>query len=315
MRAIMAIPAITQSAKVLAPVLLYCLTDYCYSKYHYARRFVYPIPASFGSIAHAILLLALFIAKYFLTRSFGLPKITTTSFVASASLAVLLQYDVLDLNHNFGVPSYKTITAVLLPLVLMFQGAEPMQCCGVFGAMLLSAFAGSHHYAVTQMVTGAMLSGVFYLCLISLKKYKSESQTEFDQLNQDSRIKFFLDIAINILTGVVVSDIVLIYFDSNMDAYSGFGVTGIILLTVGTIGKMVILYYVNDHCILAMMLAWVIKTLMFSMTYTLRYKFDLTISNLLAAILWIIYIISVNVLNRFSESKPKLYTPLIIHHD
>ena len=305
--------------KTVLPLVFYGLTDYYYNRFHLRERFVNPIPACYAAGSHALILLILSICNYYWYRKVRLPNVNVSLVLTSLSLSFLLRCNVFDLNHNFGEPAYKNITAILFPLILLYHGAEKYGCLGAFLAILLSSISRIQPLPVNQVLIGGVLSLTAQLCLCFLNKCRQEKQDGIDDLNHETKMRSFLEVSSNLFLGIVFCDIIVALFEGDQsDSYNGFGVTGMSLFALSSLGKFVLLYFSTNCGVHALMVNWVSKTIMFSFTYTLGYKFDLTISNLLAMLLWAIYVIIFMIVSKFKEqssSSEVKYVPVLSHID
>jgi hypothetical protein len=250
-----------------------------------------------------------------------LPKINISAMLASVCLSLLFRFNVIDLNHNSGEPAYKNISSILLPLVLFINGAEKYQCIGSFLAILFSSVSRFHSLPVNQALFGAILSFTAHLGLYFLTKHCQDKQVGIASVNCESKIKSFLHVSLDLFLGIVVCDVIMALFDFyQVDIYNNeLDITGVLVFALSTSGKFLALY-LNSDCGLidALMFDWVIKTFMFSFTYALGFKFDLTISNLLAIILWIMYTLGYVIVSKLKHCISFLevkYATVINHLD
>ena len=310
---------LSDHSKNILPLAVYWLTDYCHSRLHHQERLVNPVSAQSTALSHSLVLIVLILCSYFWYRKIRLPKFSISAALTSLSLSLLFRFNVLDLNHNFGEPAYKSITTILLPLILFIHGAEKYGCVGAFLAMLLSNASRSQPLPMNQVLLGGVLSLATHVGLYFLFTNCLEKQVRMDNLNSESKISSFLDVSSDLFLGIVFCDIMMALFDKNeLTSYGGLRFTSVSLFALSNMGKFFLLYSHSKYGAHALMADWIIKTVMFSFTYTLGYKFDLTISNLLAIILWILYVMGCIIVSRLkagNSSNEVKYVPVLSHLD
>ena len=297
---------IREQSKVILAGAVYVLSDYFYSRDHFTKRLQHPVPASVSLFSHSVLLGMVYCYAFKASRKLHLPEISIPMISATLAMSILLRFNVFDLNHNFGEPSYKQITSLMLPLLLMYYGSNPKKCSAVFICMLMSNMVGQHFLSVNQMLLGAALCLTPLVCFYMTQKYIRSTKEKTELFSKDQQ---FLTIAKDFITGVVIWDFIFMLLDSqtSITEYVELGWTGTFLLSFANFGKMMVMFVDCDLGINSLMVNWIMKTLMFSATYTLGFKFDLTIGNLIAIVSWVLFNIGSFVMDKFSRfSEPQL---------
>ena len=130
-------------------------------------------------------------------------------------------------------------------------------------------------------------------------------------------MKSFLEISISVFTGILICDAAVVMSMGPVNGVkSSYGAIGIVLYALSILSKFMLIYFSISFCDYALMVNWIIKTIMFSFTYTLGYKFDLAISNLLAILFWVLYVAGYFIVKRVQEKKiPRVKYSVFTHSD
>ena len=298
----LAMKHVTSWSKDILVFLFYSITDYLYSRLHHRERFLHPVSAYSTALSHTLILLTLIICSYFWNKKVKLPQVNMKVLLMSVGLSSIFRFNILDFNHNFGAPSYKYITVILLPLVLYIQGADMFGCIGTFVVILISSSSKTTPVPIDQVLLGMGLSFVTFIGLYYLMEKKDIKADEIGNLHKGSKITIFVDIASEIFLCIILCDISVAIFDGMQERnHNELGIDGILLFTLSTFGKFLIIFSNSFFTVHVLLLNWVVKTIMFSSTYTLAYKFDLTVHNLVAIIIWLFFVISYTVVYKLKK--------------
>ena len=297
--------------------VFYCLTDYMYSRLHHRKRFINPVSAYSSATSNTLILLTLVICNYFWNKRVKFPRMKVKTLLISAAMSSIFRFNLFDFNHNFEAPSYKYMTVISLPLILYLQGADMYGCMGTFLTMLISSSCRNSPLPVDQALLGVVLSILMYMGLHYLKEKKNDECSEIDNLHQGSKVTIFLNAASEIFLGMILCDVFMGIVDGLQSrSHVKLGVDGIFLFTLAISAKFLLLFSDSIYVVHALVMNWVIKTIMFSFTYTLAYKFDLTVQNLLAILVWLLFVIVYTIMHKLRKSAlmEVQYDPVDLSH-
>lgn len=251
--------------------------------------------------SNLLLLLGMVLGIYFSKRKIVVPKPTYTTVICGFAVSVLLRFNVMDLNHNFGEPKYKYITSLFLLLILAKNGSDKWDCYTAFCAILISCLSGVNSLEIYEAYRGIVLSLICLAFSYAVSKCFEKASYQEDESNRWK----MLEPLTQVLYFVVATDVLFMIFKPGLSEYSDFGITGVVLLTGSYAGKLLLLTFDMKSTAWCLMLEWVVKTIMFSLTYTLNFKFDLTIANFLCVLFWFFYALGKFVYVRFQVEVPR----------
>lgn len=304
------------ASKKTLPILFYCVTDYYFGRNYLKQNFFLPIPAIYSALSSLFIVGLILATSFICFKKCVIPKFNFNVLISAISLSFVFRYNIFDLNHNFGDPPYKRITSILLPLILIVNGGNTTSCVGMFLAILLSSSALNQTLVIQEAILAGILSPFMHAGFYFLARHRSENKDDTDYLSFEAQTKCFIEIAISVFAGTLICDTAVLMCQGLVsDIDNNLGTAGVCLYALSIWGKFMLIYFSMDFCDYAIMINWILKTIMFSFTYTLGYKFDLAISNLLAILFWIVYVVGSLIVMYVKEKKVKVKYNILTHND